>query len=286
LAATISTKQAELDKQAQQIADLKQEIKDRKANYADMLRATQSSTVADKLGTLIQTGSITAAVQEAGQIYMLNQALQERIKGVQAEEEKLSALVENNQKAMADLQNDKSALDSKLQASQAKTAEMQALVDTYSVTPSADAGVFTQATAEVNRVLLEAQQALSEKASGKVYGNGDPNTYASGQCTWGVAWAAAGAGVMVGNYWGDGGAWDDGALRAGATVTAVPEAGAFVSFPPGVMGSSPKYGHIAFVGEVNPEAKTATIWEMNVYGNYSQSVRTYHYGVGESYIIP
>jgi surface antigen len=194
--------------------------------------------------------------------------------------------LEANEKSLDNMEASLTAAKSALSESTARVANLQAQVDEIASHVDLAAGQKTQDADLVAKIFTKATTALKAKASGKVYGNGNAGTYAAGQCTYGVAEAAASVGVYVGNYWGNGGQWGRTAAAAGATVSSTPQVGAIVSIPGGTLGSSGAYGHVAIVGQVDESTQTAIIWEMNVYGRYEKSIRAFHYGVGETYIIP
>jgi surface antigen len=194
--------------------------------------------------------------------------------------------LEANEKSLASMEASLTAAKSALTESTARVANLQAQVDEIASYVDLAAGQKTQDADLVNKIFTKATTALKAKSSGKIYGNGNAGTYAAGQCTYGVAEAAASVGVYVGNYWGNGGQWGSTAAAAGATVSSTPQVGAIVSIPGGTLGSSGAYGHVAIVGQVDESTQTAIIWEMNVYGRYEKSIRAFHYGVGETYIIP
>lgn len=89
------------------------------------------------------------------------------------------------------------------------------------------------------------------KYNGKTYSGGEG--YPRGQCTWYVYNRMAQLGMKVDGYMGNGGEWDEKGKALGYTVSDEPHVGWAVSFPGGVAGSSPQYGHVAFVEAVNSD---------------------------------
>ena len=90
----------------------------------------------------------------------------------------------------------------------------------------------------------------------------------------------------VGQYWGNGQNWAASARAEGfRTTTSLPVPGAIVSFPGGVQGSSPGYGHVAVVENVDTSRNTILISEMNVQGSVYSS-RTMPILNGGVYILP
>lgn len=91
------------------------------------------------------------------------------------------------------------------------------------------------------------------------------NNYAWGNCTWYVYNREYQIGHVIASNLGNGGSWGANAKAQGYKTSGTPNAGNMVSFPPGVAGSSPIYGHVAFVEYVNPDG-SFLISEMNVLG--------------------
>ena len=98
----------------------------------------------------------------------------------------------------------------------------------------------------------------------------DPNHVASlnggypGQCTWYVYNRFSQLGKPIQHSpMGNGGEWAFYVQNYGYSVSRVARAGTAISFPPGVVGSSEEYGHIAFVEKVNADG-SVVISEMNV----------------------
>lgn len=93
------------------------------------------------------------------------------------------------------------------------------------------------------------------------------NNYPYGQCTWGAYNRMAQIGKPIEWFSGDGGnggSWAASAKARGYTVVkGKPQVGWAVSFPGGVAGSTPPYGHIAVVEYVNEDG-SILISETNV----------------------
>lgn len=113
------------------------------------------------------------------------------------------------------------------------------------------------------------------------------DAYPPGQCTWGACVRAYRLGWKhVGSHWGNGADWARSASAEGYRVTSsAPVAGAIVSFPQGVQGADPVYGHVGVVESVDTAKGTVTISEMNVKGPL-YSKRTMPIVSGASYILP
>ena len=79
------------------------------------------------------------------------------------------------------------------------------------------------------------------------------DSYAFGNCTQYVYNRIIQLGGQIGTHMGNGGEWGINAQAQGYFTTTVPTEGYAVSFPPGVAGSSPEYGHVAFVEKVYPD---------------------------------
>jgi surface antigen len=95
------------------------------------------------------------------------------------------------------------------------------------------------------------------------------NTYAWGNCTWGVK---AYFGNRVGDYWGNGEDWANSARNAGFTVDGNPVAWNTVAvFSGGLYGSSTQYGHVAIVSDVKGDE--VEVYEMNIAGLGAYSYR-------------
>ncbi len=108
----------------------------------------------------------------------------------------------------------------------------------------------------------------------------DPNHVAvlnggyAGQCTWYVYNRFSQLGMPIKHSpMGNGGEWSVYAQNYGYAVTREARPGLAMSIPPGVAGSSPLYGHIAFVEKVNEDG-SILVSEMNVYGEFIISTRT------------
>jgi len=113
------------------------------------------------------------------------------------------------------------------------------------------------------------------------------DSYAFGNCTKYVYNRIIQLGGQIGTHMGNGGEWGINAQAQGYFTTTVPTEGYAVSFPPGVAGSSPEYGHVAFVEKVYPD-NSILVSEMNVKGNNIVSERHISAGVAAlaTYIQP
>lgn len=96
-------------------------------------------------------------------------------------------------------------------------------------------------------------------------------SYPVGQCTWYAFNRVKQLGKSVDDYMGNGGEWATKGKALGYEVSQKPKAGWLISFKPGVAGSDPRYGHVAFVEVVRPEG--ILISEGNVYGGTVISYR-------------
>lgn len=96
-------------------------------------------------------------------------------------------------------------------------------------------------------------------------------SYPVGQCTWYAFNRVKQLGKSVDDYMGNGGEWATIGKSLGYQVSQKPKAGWLISFKPGVAGSDPRYGHVAFVEVVRPEG--ILISEGNVYGGTVISYR-------------
>ncbi|MGM0112757.1 glucosaminidase domain-containing protein [Enterococcus sp. DIV0187] len=96
-------------------------------------------------------------------------------------------------------------------------------------------------------------------------------SYPVGQCTWYAFNRVKQLGKNVDDYMGNGGEWATKGNALGYEVSQKPKVGWLISFKPGVAGSDPRYGHVAFVEAVRPEG--ILISEGNVYGGTVISYR-------------
>lgn len=99
------------------------------------------------------------------------------------------------------------------------------------------------------------------------------NSYAWGNCTQYVYNRITQLGKHIDLTMGNGQDWAETGRVRGYEVTRTPEAGTAVSFPAGVLGADPTYGHVAFVEKVNKDG-SILISEMNVKGLNVVSTRT------------
>lgn len=111
-----------------------------------------------------------------------------------------------------------------------------------------------------------------------------PNTYPTGQCTWGVKEMAP----WVGNYWGNARDWIASAQNAGYSTGSTPTVGSVAVWPEDGGG----YGHVAYVTSVT-NSNSIQVMESNYAGNMSignyrgefDPTNTYS-GSSVSYIYP
>ncbi|EPH94409.1 N-acetylmuramoyl-L-alanine amidase family protein, partial [Enterococcus faecalis 06-MB-DW-09] len=137
----------------------------------------------------------------------------------------------------------------------------------YDQPANAETGLFIQGIEQIP----EEYRAMMKNP---VYNGKDYNTsgsYPVGQCTWYVFNRVAQLGGRVDDYMGNGGEWGATGRRLGYHVSAIPTVGSVISFTPGSAGSSPQYGHVAFVEAVGPHG--ILISEGNVYGGTTISYR-------------
>lgn len=95
------------------------------------------------------------------------------------------------------------------------------------------------------------------------------NTYEWGNCTYWVFALRLQNGHPIPTTWGNANTWDDGAIRDGYEVNNTPEIGAIFQTDDG------KWGHVAYVSEVNPVSGEWKISEMNIKGLNVVSTRTF-----------
>ncbi|MGM0020239.1 hypothetical protein IGK80_001118 [Enterococcus sp. DIV0609] len=113
------------------------------------------------------------------------------------------------------------------------------------------------------------------------------NSYAWGNCTQYVYNRITQLGKHIDLTMGNGKDWSVTGQARGYEVSRTPQAGTAVSFPAGVLGADPMYGHVAFVEKVNQDG-SIYISEMNVQGLNVVSTRTIpaNYTSVLSYITP
>ncbi|MGM0252214.1 hypothetical protein IGJ92_002770 [Enterococcus sp. AZ127] len=99
------------------------------------------------------------------------------------------------------------------------------------------------------------------------------NSYAWGNCTQYVYNRITQLGKHIDLTMGNGKDWGSTGQARGYEVSRTPQAGTAVSFPAGVLGADPLYGHVAFVEKVNQDG-SIFISEMNVQGLNIVSTRT------------
>lgn len=138
---------------------------------------------------------------------------------------------------------------------------------------------YDQAKVETNSgVFIKGKEEIPEEYRTMMeysdYNGVDYNTsgsYPVGQCTWYAYNRVKQLGKTVDDYMGNGGEWGTKGKALGYEVSQTPKAGWLISFKPGVAGSDPHYGHVAFVEVVRSEG--ILISEGNVYGGTVFSYR-------------
>ena len=91
------------------------------------------------------------------------------------------------------------------------------------------------------------------------------NCYAWGNCTQYVYNRITQLGKHIDLTMGNGNEWGKTGRARGYEVTNIPKVGTAVSFPAGVLGADPFYGHVAFLEKINADG-SLLISEMNVKG--------------------
>ena len=80
----------------------------------------------------------------------------------------------------------------------------------------------------------------------------DPWSYAYQQCTWWAAYRRKMLGQPVDKQMGNGNQWASSAKTKGYKTGTSPRLGAVISYPSGVLGASPTYGHVSVVEQIDP----------------------------------
>lgn len=120
---------------------------------------------------------------------------------------------------------------------------------------------------------LEAAESQGFYTGGPIEGD----TYAWGNCTYWVFAMRLWAGYQVPTSWGNANTWDDRAIRDGYEVNHTPAVGAVFQTDAG------KWGHVAYVANVNNQSGQWTISEMNFIGFNIISKRTFSTEAAASY---
>lgn len=107
------------------------------------------------------------------------------------------------------------------------------------------------------------------KYNGVDYNNS--GSYPFGQCTWYAYNRLAQLGKKVDDFMGNGGEWGYKGAALGYNTSKTPQLGWAISIPGGVAGSTPAYGHVAFVEYVNPDG-SVLVSECNVFDKGSGTV--------------
>ncbi|KGM37000.1 phage tail tip lysozyme [Streptococcus sinensis] len=117
-------------------------------------------------------------------------------------------------------------------------------------------------------------------------GQGYPgNAYALGNCTWYVYNRFKQIGIQLYPYLGNSNQWVDSGRAQGYEISTTPKPGSAVVFMPGVAGSSPIYGHVAFCEYVNSDG-SFLVSEMNYGGLYVMNWRTLTPQSGIYFVTP
>lgn len=164
--------------------------------------------------------------------------------------------------------------------SEAPTYEAPATTPIEAVQPETYDAPVTETTAEVEMPAETPAPVSTPTASAEA----TPNTYPTGQCTWGVKEMAP----WVGNYWGNARDWIASAQNAGYSTGSNPTVGSVAVWPEDGGG----YGHVAYVTSVTNN-NSIQVMESNYAGNMSignyrgefDPTNTYS-GSSVSYIYP
>ncbi|MDE6376375.1 MAG: CHAP domain-containing protein [Ligilactobacillus sp.] len=246
------------------------------------------------LDFVINSEDFSDLVSRTFAVNKLNQANKEALNDVKEAKDQYTALLNEQEKTKANLQSDKSELETKqndLKSMKEKSDQQQAdlnkkiednkatLVALQSqYEEAANAVKLAQDKANATAQVADAKkddnkssnndnkatpEATSSNAGSISQGDGSThgivagNTYPWGQCTWYVKQVAP----WAGNNWGNGGQWGSSAAAAGFRVDHSPAAGSIIVFLPGqsVGGqwtADGAYGHVAYVESVNGNSVT------------------------------
>ena len=246
------------------------------------------------LDFVINSEDFSDLVSRTFAVNKLNQANKEALNDVKEAKDQYTALLNEQEKTKANLQSDKSELETKqndLKSMKEKSDQQQAdlnkkiednkatLVALQSqYEEAANAVKLAQDKANATAQVADAKkddnkssnndnkatpEATSSNAGSISQGDGSShgivagNTYPWGQCTWYVKQVAP----WAGNNWGNGGQWGSSAAAAGFRVDHSPAAGSIIVFLPGqsVGGqwtADGAYGHVAYVESVNGNSVT------------------------------
>lgn len=167
--------------------------------------------------------------------------------------------------------------------------KLNSLIAVYNLTR------FDEPTSEATGMIIQSRSEIPayyrNKMTFPVYNGRNYNTsgsYPVGQCTWYVYNRIRQLGGFVDDFMGNGGEWGQKGARLGYRTSRQPRKGYAVSFHPGVAGSSPIYGHVAFVEAVGPDG--ILVSEGNVVGPTTVSYRVIPNSIARSnnvtYIAP
>ena len=161
---------------------------------------------------------------------------------LQVKEQKLETV----SKDLQELKKEASTKDTELQEKARREAELKAEIEKIQQE--------LQAKRETEKTLANTFIDVASTPASTNFKGGDPgNTYAAGNCTYGVAsW------VPVPNNWGNANAWASNARSQGYTVSPTPKVGSVATTTAGY------YGHVALV--IGVTGNTVTIQEMNYAG--------------------
>jgi surface antigen len=119
----------------------------------------------------------------------------------------------------------------------------------YTDTSSSGTGAGTVGTLTPKLVMRDATH-VNVEATGT---DQSSSSYAKFQCTWWAFIRRRQIGKPVSDHMGNGGEWDSTARSLGMSVSLDTRPGDAITFHPGVHGSSPVYGHVAIVEQVNDD---------------------------------
>lgn len=299
LKADIDRSNEKINKLNGQIEGAKVEVEKRTEALKGQLVALQKKsgdTVSGNiyLDFVINSEDFSDLVSRTFAVNKLNQANKEALNDIKEAKDQYTALLNEQEKTKANLQSDKSELETKqndLKSMKEKSDQQQAdlnkkiednkatLVALQSqYEEAANAVKLAQDKANATAQVADAKkddnkssnndnkatpEATSSNAGSISQGDGSThgivagNTYPWGQCTWYVKQVAP----WAGNNWGNGGQWGSSAAAAGFRVDHSPAAGSIIVFLPGqsVGGqwtADGAYGHVAYVESVNGNSVT------------------------------
>ena len=267
-----------IDKLNGQIEGAKVEVEKRTDALKGQLVALQKKsgdTVSGNiyLDFVINSEDFSDLVSRTFAVNKLNQANKEALNDVKEAKDQYTALLNEQEKTKANLQSDKSELETKqndLKSMKEKSDQQQAdlnkKIEDNKATLVALQAQYNKSNnndnkATENKTTPEATSSSNagsiSQGDGSAHGIVAGNTYPWGQCTWYVKQVAP----WAGNNWGNGGQWGSSAAAAGFRVDHSPAAGSIIVFLPGqsVGGqwtADGAYGHVAYVESVNGNSVT------------------------------